>query len=241
MNRSVTVYFGAHIDDVFLGAFSHLAQNEGDKKILVCTTDNIPSPKDYPKAYQYVSPSSYRAQLDQEIDALCAMTNIDQYIELTIPDGKTLLHIDKLSHEIKTLLSEHDPSRIVFPTYEGGHIDHEILSVVLGIGQRFMRDMLEYALYHKEGADTYVHNTFLNGESQLHLSQPVLQKKREALALLHTKQADISYFLHPELESVRPYQRPNLTEKPTPYLLYEHSQHTTHRELIAALQAANII
>ncbi len=240
MNPSVTVYFGAHIDDVFLGAFSHLAQNESGKKILVCTSDNMPSPIDYPNAYRDIKPSDYRIQLNREVRRVCAAANIDQYIELAIPDGKSLLNIESMAREIENILSAHRPTCVVFPTYEGGHIDHEILSLIVG-RHHTIEEMLEYALYHKTDAHTYVHNTFPNGQHQLKLSPQILQKKKDALSLLHTKQADISYFNQPELESIRAYQLPDLANKPAEYLLYEHSQNTTYDELIQALQNAKII
>ncbi len=240
MKTDVTVYFGAHIDDVFLGAFSDLWACKGTK-VLVCTTDNLPSPDRYPAAYRHIPYPVHAQILSDEIKQVCTAANITKYIQFDVPDGESIDHIDRLIHQLNEVFLTFDPARIVFPTYEGGHLDHEVLSVILGTYTGFHKKRTEYALYHKTDPQTYVHNRFIAETPSTELSPSVLQHKRKILSLLHSKKTDIDYFTDSTIESLRSYIPPDFSKKPTPYLLYEHSQPISYEKVMSILSDADIL
>lgn len=241
MKHDTVLYLGAHIDDVLLGAFSELNKPAQDA-YLVSTTDNMPSEEMYPMAYTFVPKAQYRAALSDETARLSKELGIREYIEFPVRDGQSLTHAGQIAKLLETIVHRIRPTRIVFPAYEGGHIDHEVLSVIVGEQFSYTAAVrVEYALYHKENG-VHVHNIF-PGESHatIQLSEEELLKKHHALSILHTKKNDIEYFLKETGESVRPLGPTDYTKRPTESILYEQSSGVRFETFLSELQRQHIL
>lgn len=241
MKRDTVLYLGAHIDDVLLGAFSELNKPRQDA-YLICTTDNMPSEEAYPEAYKFVPKAQYRAALSDETTRLSKELSIREYLEFPVPDGESLARAGHIAALLETSTRRIRPSRIVFPAYEGGHIDHEVLAVIAG--EQFpypTAERLEYALYHKQDG-VHVHNIFPGHTQPLtQLTKEELLKKHHALSILRIKKNDIEYFLKETGESVRPLGQTDYTKRPGKNILYEQSSGIRFETFLSELKRQHIL
>lgn len=228
-SAAVSVYIGAHIDDVIIGAFSHLT-NDPNRRIILNTTNNIPHPESYPAAYTDIPYNQYGDALHKEITQLQTLLDLDSIISLAIPDGESFFHIGSIRSNCNRLLEEIQPDTIYFPTYQGSHIDHEVVSAIVP-SLSYVHDrsphLFEYGLYHKCD-NAYIHNKIPDHPEAFKTLDPAtLQQKQQALLTLRTKKADVKYFIDNPGESIRPFIPRDVSKKPVDSLLYEETHGIT--------------
>ena len=219
----LTIYLTPHIDDIVIGAFSFI-HNDKDTKVLIHTTDDMPDSKFYPDAYKYYPVEGYKDILDQEKKILVESLAIKKSETLSIQDGNTFHKYDYLRTSLIKILKTYQPDRVIFPTLEGGNLDHELLSYAIrSLKHIFPKTTLlyEYAVYHKRGND-FIHNEFSYGsKNKMELNHEVLKEKISILKKLETKKADLQWFLNDKYESIRLLEDFDINIKPHSDLIYE--------------------
>lgn len=133
--RPLAIY--AHLDDEIIGCSNaiHLLR----KRIHVAyATDGMPSPIEDPSYFHphtnYKYGDDYKSMRQQEaVQALSILgvTNSSRLHFLDLPDSTLLKNIGLLKERILELLKFIKPDLIITASYEGGHIDHDVLTAVI--------------------------------------------------------------------------------------------------------------
>lgn len=232
--KPVSLYIGAHIDDILIGAFSQLS-TDSNTKIVLNTTNNQPDPTVYPDAYLDVSIESYPDVLKKDIQNVVQATGVETFVGFSVRDGDSFTVVDEIREKMNELLELYNPEKIIIPAYQGSHIDHEVIAALipkLPYIQTAQPLVFEYGLYHKEKG-AFVHNRIPDRpDSWKELSPALLQKKKKTLQGLQTKAADTRHFMSDRGESICLLTTRDYLKQPVEELLYRDTHQISFQSFV---------
>jgi len=195
----------AHPDDEVIGIGAQL-HRWATNAICVYATDGSPADERDARAAGFTGGAAYAAARAAEARAALAIAGIPpgQIRHLRFRDQQLIDDVDALALALDGLLTGERPDFVLTHAFEGGHPDHDTLSLAVGravtAAQRHGADIapvIEFAGYF-EGADgSLVTNRFASAsgsERQLRMSSPDRRRKEAMLACFATQQHVLQRF-----------------------------------------------
>lgn len=202
-HRPLAIY--AHPDDEIIGCSSAIDQSK-DRIQIAYATDGMPSPIDDPSYYapntQHEYGESYRLMRRKEaLNALSALGVEDssRVHFLDLPDSRLIDHFVDLIASIREMIQQMNPDLIITAAYEGGHIDHDILTAAIWYSTKG-KDLTicETPLYSLDATGRITHNMSTNRhhdwESCEVFSSQVSTSKKSAFVAYDSQCGDLQYF-----------------------------------------------
>jgi N-acetylglucosamine malate deacetylase 2 len=219
----------AHPDDETLGAGILLARSPDIR--VIHATDGVPRDPAFVARGFSGTLEEYAAVRQRELAAALALAGIgpERLHCLGARDQEVVFEIPRLIHELASAFREMSPGAVLTHAYEGGHPDHDAVTLAVHAAADLLRDegteppeIWEMALYHAEPGENperrMIAGEFLPGsareEIRIVLSEEERELKRRMIGCFETQSETLRAFLPPRDERFRPAPRYDFTKPP---------------------------
>ncbi|MBI2894927.1 MAG: PIG-L family deacetylase [Deltaproteobacteria bacterium] len=147
----------AHPNDETIGAGGLLGRLQGC--VVAILTDGAPRDLGVARAAGYPTREAFARERRRELERAMALVGIgpSQVRSLGTIDQEAMLELPGLTRKLVALLEEACPEAILFPSYEGGHPDHDAAAFVVHSAVRLLPRigptppvLVEMAVHHDE-------------------------------------------------------------------------------------------
>lgn len=152
INRTDVLVFATHPDDEVLGLSAVMSRHvaNGEKVTVVYMTDGSGRDGDSWKKEKKLSEQIAKTRYEEGIRGL-SILNIPQQnlLCLGFPDGGTHRYLKEMSQDVSTLIKKLTPKKVYVHCIEGGHNDHDLVSLVVKSVSNNLnfRNVFEWAEY----------------------------------------------------------------------------------------------
>lgn len=203
----------AHADDETLGCFSVLSAGEHEVHILHAT-DSAPRDPKYAIRSGYPDRESYRNARHGELDRLLQRARIppERYHCLDIADQEVPLQWPRVREFVAAFRAD----RVYTHAYEGGHPDHDAVSLALA----GLSNVWEFPLYHGRDGSFHPHSFLDGGPGDEVILTPAQRAEKEAWLAIYASQKRVIDLFPVVLERFRPQPEYDFSHPPHPGDLY---------------------
>ena len=185
----------AHPDDetIGVGGSMHLMRN----LLLVHVTDGAPRRLDDAARAGFATAEAYAAARAAELDAAMALSGTrPERLMLGVPDQDASEAMPETAARLRELFRAHRIEAVLTHPYEGGHPDHDAISLAVHLAASGGPDVFEFALYHAASAGGLRTQAFLPGPAETVVALPAHDAARKAamIACFRTQTKMLSQF-----------------------------------------------
>jgi LmbE family N-acetylglucosaminyl deacetylase len=205
--KAEVLVFAAHPDDDILGLSATLIRHvsKGDSIKVVFVTNGTRCPAESWRTRRSVSTKFAEIRHNEAIDALSIINMPAANVMcLGYPDGGTQRYIKWLTKDVQILIRNFNPGRIYVHSIEGGHVDHDMTSLVVKfvcqqIGYSNLFEWAEYNPKQSIGTEDikFINETSNNEKTIIKISNQERILKRKMLAC-HKSQNVERFYLQGE-------------------------------------------
>ncbi len=191
----------AHPDDEVIGA-THAMRECSQLLSLAFVTDGAPLEEDSPEYYYPNTPHLYGPEYiafrRAEAKKVADISGISRPLHFAgLTDSRLHLQITQLLSGVRGIIKELDPDLIITHSYEGGHLDHDlVVAAIWKILSETQNNITvcETPLYSKKGEEITHNERIARHKSWQSMAVPPDSRKAEAMAAYASQQIDLQYF-----------------------------------------------
>jgi len=196
-----TLVVAAHPDDEVIGAGIWMHRHSHSAIHILHITDGSPRDLENARALGFRSRRLYASARRRELDQALSHLAVRSCTQFEFVDKEAHLNLPALVDRLAGVIRQLEPDRVLAPTYEGGHPDHDAAAFAVAAVRKVRPSFehLEYPLYHSSPRGRMIAGEFISPslaavEELLTLSAEERRLKRQMFACFETQQEILSRF-----------------------------------------------